>query len=321
MADAGSPIQFMFRPRPHLGRPLVFAPAKQGCVSASVQFLIPGLALAKSDEAAVIALSTRLGVEQVCDCAMERHVAQPGGQPATLVAIAFRVPESGGDDQRDSAINNTAVLIVERFMGALSFQAGMRLTALYSQTTRVAADGTASTRLDMAARAEGSKRSIRLSADPFNGQTPSESIFTALFWLRRGLAERDPLDTYAALMVSLQAIAREVVGPQQVEKHCPKCSAVLSSEGSVSSMVRQLVVGSLGASPEVFSRLWKARNAVVAHGNTMVTADTFLELTELKFEAATLCYRGINLAMGIMGDDGPQPDQMFFATSALMYVD
>jgi hypothetical protein len=156
--------------------------------------------------------------------------------------------------------------------------------------------------------------------EPFGGRTPTDNIFIALFWLRRALAERDPLDTYAAFMVSLQAIARELVQPRPVERRCSKCSHVTVQDAGVSAMVRELLIDKLGATPDQFARLWKVRNAVVAHGNQAVDARTFLQLTELKFEAADLCYKGIKLAMGMPVDGPPRPDASFFVAPALMYV-
>jgi hypothetical protein len=153
---------------------------------------------------------------------------------------------------------------------------------------------------------------------PFGGATPPPHVFNALLWLRRGLAARDPLVTYGALMNGLQAVARGVAGPRPDRTPCPQCGAVKG--GDEAESVRSLVVERLGAPVELFERVWRARNVVLAHSDEPVTAETLRVLTELKFDAATLCYQAIKLALGLPIDGPPALDRGQFITSTLMDV-
>ena len=90
---------------------------------------------------------------------------------------------------------------------------------------------------------------------------------------------------------------------------------------SITSLVRELIVSRLGASKKLFDKLWEMRNAVIAHGNLPVTPEIFLNLTELKMEAAKLAFQGIKLIIGIPFDSPQSPGQHFFKTDAFMYVD
>lgn len=309
----------MFRPRPCLWQPLVVAPPKDGYVQAAVQFIIPGLAVGQGTQA-VLKLFKHLG-SQIYDGAIKKVTANDTKQEGTLVTVAFYVPQASDHETLMATVDDAAIEIVERFLGMLSFLAGVRLVAIYTQTTTVEDSGSLSTKLEPLGRADHTKLPFSLPANPFDGRTPTDNVFIALFWLRRALAERDPLDTYAALMVSLQAIERELVQSKPVERRCSKCGNVTIEHAGVTAMVRELVVEKLGASPEQFNSFWRVRNAVVAHGNQSVSAGTFLQLTELKFEAARLCYKGIKLAMGLPPDGPPHIDPSFFVTSALMYVE
>jgi hypothetical protein len=47
----------------------------------------------------------------------------------------------------------------------------------------------------------------------------------------------------------------------------------------------------------------------------------FIDLTELKFSAAELAFKGISLALGLDLDEAITPNQAFFITDALMYLD
>jgi len=310
--------EFMFKLRPGLGEPLVIAPPRAGHVSSVVQFFIPGLALGQG-RAAVLKLFKHLGRE-IYDGAIKRWTGNNAKHGGTLVTVAFYVPQAAPDETLWASVDEVAIQIVERFLGMLSFLVGKRLVALFTQVRCFREDGSVSIKCEPLGPADETKRPFTLPTDPFAGHTPTDNIFIALFWLRRGLAERDPLDTYAALMVSLQAIARELVQTRLVDRRRPKRGHV-KADASVTAMVRALVVERLGASPKLFNSLWQARNAVVAHGNQAVTAGTFLQLTELKFEAAQLCYKGIKLAMELPTDGPPHIDPSFFVTSALMYVE
>lgn len=320
MSDEKATSQaFKFRPRQSLGPPRTIAPPRAGSVSATVQFVILGFNFPESERSNFLNIATRCGLP-VYDAKTER-VRSQDGQESTLVSIAFYVPEPAANQSHKAAVDETSVLLVERFMGTLSFHAGMKCLAVATQTSIIGEGGQVSTLMEPSGRAGGDRVSFRLPEEPFGGRTPSDNIFSALFWLRRGLAEKDPIETYSALMVCLQTIAREVVGPVRTEQRCSGCGTTLFKEPSVTASVRELVVNRLGASPELFSRLWKERNAVVAHGNETVAAETFLQLTELKFDAAKLCFAGVKLALGMPAEQPPWPERGFFVTSALMYLD
>jgi len=239
------------------------------------------------------------------------------------VSIAFYVPEAeAATDETGEALENHARLLVERFMGILSFYAGVKVSGIHAQTTRVSGDGKFTARLEVAERTEAPRAEFTLPDKPFGGRVPSDSVFDALFWLRRGMAERDPLETYSSLMVCLQCLAREKVSLSPAVRKCPACgNEIGAGPPGITAQVRHLVVELLGAEQPLFERIWKARNAIVAHGNRTVTADVFLELTELKFEAVMLCYRGLSVAMEIPDADAPSPHRSQFVTSAMMHLD
>jgi hypothetical protein len=311
--------EFRFKPRQALGFPPVMPPSKTGCIRAAVLFAIPGLHVGQKQQAAVEALFSRLGRE-VWPSPLKMSRSEDGKQVATIVAIGFHVPDADTPQPVAASTEDIAITLVERFLGMLSFLAGMRLVAAHTQTVTQEGDKV-SVSLHPVGRAGDTSTPLEFPDNPFEGRTPSDNVFISLFWLRRALAERDPLDTFAAAMVSIQAIARELVPATPVARACPKCGHSITEDAGVSAMVRELVVRKLGAPPDLFVKLWKARSAVIAHGNQPVDAGTFLRLTELKFDAVALCYRAIKLALGLAPDGPPGPAPWFFATSALMYVE
>jgi hypothetical protein len=286
-----------------------------------VQFIIPGLKLGKHDKKNITQLAHKCGIDL---WAVDTHLTENTRtkEPATLVTFAFYVNPASNEDENKQVIQSVSRLLVERFLGLLSFFLGTKLSAVNMQyTTTGKEEGHYSKILPVSARTSTPRITLKFPVDLEN-IAPNDDVFSALFWLRRGLAERDPVENFSALMVCLQIMARYLVEKQPVTHHCPSCGAELETqEPSITSRMRELVVSRLGAPPKLFKRLWKARNAIVAHGDQPFTPEVFLELTELKFDAANLAFQSIKLGLGMPLDLPPSPNQAFFVTDAFMYVD
>jgi hypothetical protein len=303
---------YLFKPTQPLGTPTVFAPQVEGKLSISVQFIIPRFILGKKDKES-IDLIARKCVTDLWAIDSSRVENSTTKEKATLFTIAFY-----GNPQEDTL--SQSLFIVERFLSLLSFFAGLKLSAIHIQPT-VMHDGKCSLILPVTQRTSVPKSKMEFP-NSLKGIAPNDETFSSMSWLRRGLAERDPVDTFSAFMVCIQIIARQMVNKESSEITCPACGAKLgNAQQSITSQVRELVVSKLGASNELFERMWKARNAVIAHGNLPVTPNVILELTELKFDAANLAYRAIKFSLGMSLDSPPLPNKSFFVTDAFMYID
>jgi hypothetical protein len=240
---------------------------------------------------------------------------------ATLVTFAFYINCDFTENERNNVIISTSRLLVERFLCIFSFIAGAKLSAINIQPTTINEKGEYSQILHISHRSEVPPSDILFPSLIENIKIPDE-VFSALFWLRRGLAERDPIENFSSLMVCLQIIARYLSTKKPVIRHCESCGAELDMQDpSITSMMRELIVTKLGAKQELFERIWKARNAISAHGNRPVTPVVFIELTELKFDAVNLAFGSIKLSLGIPLNSPPSPNPMYFVTDAYMYVD
>ena len=318
MPQEGSFRTALTRPRPFLGPPRVLAPRKAGHVSATVQFIVPGLIATAEERERMVPLFGRLDVP-VHEALVERASNEGTGQPGVFVSATFYVPD-GPPEDADRAIDTASSLLIERFLGMLSFLAGVRCVAINAQTTRTGEGSTFSTTLEPSSRAGQAPARLHWPQQPFAGSTPSPHVFNALLWLRRGLAARDPLLTYTALMNGLLSAARDVVGAKPEPGRCSRCGGPQAQETSETDWMRELVVGQLGASPELFERVWHARRAALGEDDAAVTAEVLRRLTELKYDAAALCYRAIKRALGVPLDAPPQLDPGLFVTSTLMDV-
>jgi len=319
MCSTSRDSSYLFRPVQLLGEPRIFPPPAEGKLPISVQFIIPELKLGKDDEKFVTQLA-RTASTDLWTVDTQRVQNKRTKKDATLVTLAFYIPSSAVQEEYPKSLRFASLLLFLRFLGLLSFFVGSKLSGVDLQFTTLE-NGRYSQFLFTAGRGDIPPMKVKLPNE-LEGVTPSDNVFSALFWLRRGLAERDPIETFSALMVCLQIMARDTVVSQPVVRRCPHCGAQLEEEErSITSLTRELITSKLGASPELFERLWKARNAVVAHGNLSVTPQVLLELTELKFDAAVLAFQSIKLGLGIPLDLPPSPSQAFFVTDAFMYVD
>lgn len=309
--------RFLFKPVQFFGNPPLFPPMSDGKIPAAAQFVIPGLRIGQ-DKDNFIKLGRSCG-DEVWDVSLAAGRNDRTGEEATLVTFAFYIPHTEGEHKIKQSTEATGRLLVERYLGLLSFFGGIKCSFTALQFTIGNTEGQFRHILPMTRRTSIPK--VHFAPPKAPEKQISDNLFSALFWLRRGLAERDPIETFSSLMVCIQILARELVSVEPTLLKCESCGSSTLQEPSITSLVRELIVTTLKAEPSLFSRLWKARNSIVAHGNKSVTAKVLLELTELKFDAADLAFRGINLALGIPVELGPTPNQSFFVTDAFMYVD
>lgn len=312
---------YLFKPVKPLGTPTVFAPQVEGKLSISVQFIIPGFTLAKEDKES-IDLIARKCVTGFCATDSRQVETSTTKQKATLFTIAFygNLLSNTAEYTDEDQVFFQSLFLVERFVSLLSFFAGSKLSAVQIQPTTI---HNGHYRLILhPTRRTSIPKSIINFPNNLKDITPNDQTFSAISWLRRGLAERDPVDTFSAFMVCIQIIAMQMVSKQYSEITCPECGAKLgNTQQSITSQVKELLVSRLDASDELFKRIWKARNAVIAHGNIPLTPHVILELTELKFEAANLAYKAVKYSLGMPPDSPPSPNPAFFVTDAFMYID
>lgn len=283
-------------------------PGKLGAV---IQFVVPTLRVSADDVPALESMALACGAE-VEGSAFSRPPKELGEQPGTLVSIAFHydLPLPTEDAHGDKA-ERIGRLLAERFLSFISFAAGERFLGIHQQVTRFTSNGPVSANLHFVSKRTDKPRGIDFAV-AVGSRRPSEEVFKALFWLRRGIADRDHLDEFAALMVSLQILATILVPAESTINRCPHCQAPL---GTLSrSSVRALVVSVLGGSRARFNRLWKLRNAIVAHGNKPVTADVLHDVVEMKLDAIRLAFKAMRLALGLPPDGPPQPSPIIMIT-------
>lgn len=303
-----------------MGQPTVIPPLSEGKIATAVQFIVLGLRLKDTEKKKIFRMA------QLCEKGLygvdTKHIENnKTKEKATLFTFAFYVNNKIVGKEKNDTIYSLSRLLVERFLCIFLFIAGVKLRAVNLQPTVVNENGSYSQILHMANRTEVPKIMINIP-DEIDSINISNEVFSALFWLRRGLAERDPIENFSSLMVCLQIIARYLSTKQPTKHYCPSCGAELESlDRSITAMMRELVVTKLNASPGLFEKLWKARNAITSHGNRPVTPEVFIELTELKFDAINLAFNSIKLSLGLPLDFPISPNQMYFVADAFMYVD
>ena len=321
--------------------PSIIAPVENGKVSVNLQFVITSFDI--TDESRDV-FNKLIGkcLDEIWGSDVVLIKCRETGLVQTLVEIAFYINENEADYNR--TIQNKSRLLIERFLGFVSFCAGIKISARNVVPT-ITSDSTQKMTLSAQNKSETPPIRFEIPDELLDSSILSPRIFAALFWLRRGLAEQDPIDTYNAFMVCLQILARNwwdkkiTSGGARNEpqprkcphcenelpllEKCPKCDGDLISEIPPSSFLfREYITTEIGASRSKIKKVWSLRNAIAAHGDKSdIDADDFIKLTELKKEAAIWAYQGINRALGLALDSAPKPSQDFFVTDALMNLD
>lgn len=308
--DDSNEALYLFRPVKLLGTPSVIAPFKNDKVSISLQFIIPNLHISNREKGYYKQLIKKCH-SSIWDSDIS-NCKSKAGAPANLVTVAFYFDNIENDVDLHQAIENNSHIFIERFLGLLSYVAGVKLSGVNIVNTIVKGNKFR-TILNAASRTESPNNKFSVPRDLIEDKAPSDEIFTALFWLRRGLAESDPIDTYNALMVSLQILARNSWEQHKIEGE---------TLPTPTALFRDYLIKELGATPDQVKEAWKKRNSIAAHGNKLnIDSNDFIGLVELKFEAINWAYKGISLALGLDLKTAPRPSQNLFATSALMNLD
>ncbi|MGD9116732.1 MAG: hypothetical protein PVJ61_06100 [Dehalococcoidia bacterium] len=312
----------LVQPVPNSAHPCVLPPPARGKISAALQFVIPEIELEKTEKKNLAKLVPKCGAE-IHDFTLTPF--SNGGTEAsgTFFTFAFYVKQSFNDNKNKKLVRSLSRRLVTCFLGLLSFYVGTKLTAVNIRyTTNDNRKKRYSKLMPVDSRDSMPKLSLRLPSEINKAIKPNDNVFSALFWLRRGLAERDVIKNFSALMISLQIMARRLDQKQPGRQSYPSRGAGTEPPvPDLTSLMRELVVSKLGASPGLFERLWKARHAAVAHGDRPPTPEAFIELNELKFEAAVLAFQSIRLGLGIPKDSPPSTGQAPALTDAFTYID
>lgn len=306
----------LFRFSPFLGIPEIFPEIAEGKVPIAVQFIVPGLEIRKDEEQKYVQLAQKCTTDFYA-LRMKQVAEQKTKRRDMLFTIAFYINGDAETITQEIVYPNSR-LVVERFVGLLSFVFGIGLSAIHIQPHVAKNAASRSVRLSPT-KLEPQK--VKLEFPSLENIKSDEDIFAALYWLRRGLAQRDAVETFSALMVCLQIMARKLAEGRPQIISCPKCGYDYKiNEATITSQMRELIVDKLDEDPSLFDKLWKARNSI-AHGNQPVTADALVNLTELKFEAIKLAFKSIKLQMGIPIEEKPMPNKSIFITDAFMHTD
>jgi hypothetical protein len=308
----------LFNPSKFLGTPAVVAPLKLGKISVALQFIILGLTTPHENETDIINLIKKCMIDVV-----ESNIKRIPGikPPSSLITLSFYIDYCEDQGIRQQIIDTKVRNFIERFLGLISYCAGYKASAKNIITTITW--GTQN-QVVSGARDKAKEPKIKFSIPEglINGELP-EDLFAALFWLRRGLEEKDPIERFWAFTICLQILARKLILEVPERNKCPNCGEYLPiNPYPISFQFKRLLISKLNTSGKVAKDIWSWRSKLVAHGGKInLSMEDYFELTDLNFKAAELAYQGINLALGLNSATAPRPSQNFFMTDVLMNLD
>jgi len=311
---------FLFKPSQFLGEPKAFPPRVHGKLPVVVQFIIPQLKIGNKDKPTILEYA-HLSITDFWQLNIETVKNKTTNEQAIYITLAFYISRyPSEDDSSSSKVISTSLFYVEKFLSLLSFFMGTKLSAEHIQYNIKNEDGSFKKILPVIRRTAVPKIKDELRNYKIV-EPPNEEVFNALLWLRRGLAEHDPIITFSSLMVSLEIMARLKSSIGATLLYCEKCGQICGHyEYHVTASMKDFLVDILGCTIEKFNELWAARNSIVAHGRKTLSPEEYVKLTELKFEAANFAYKGMKLCLGIDINSPLSPSPMFYVTDALMHI-
>ena len=196
-----SEVQY-FQPGPMFKPPDDLPAPDAGKITVCVMFVIPGLNLAKNDAAQFESLANALG-HDLCLASFRKTQNDRTKESATLVSLGLSYEDVEDEGLLQAQLESICHSLCERFVGALTFSAGIYFRAICRQFAVRRVGNQYRHTLPTVAKSPN-RLEFKLLPRFWAPDDIHSDVYIALYWLRKGLAERDPVDKYAGLMVCLQ---------------------------------------------------------------------------------------------------------------------
>ncbi len=289
--------------------------------AAVAQFIVSDF-IFQEREIPVLRKIARCCETHVSDAVFE-SVKNKEGCPGVLVSIGFEIDEDTDGNHLHRSLSNISRLLLERFLGLLSFALGIQLRGLHLQFT-ILHEGGGTKTIRPSNRTGESTRNLDFPVAFTSGVLPliDESVFNALFWFRRGLAQQDSINTFNALVTCLEILSKRLVHPLPVVMDvCGKCGEKRRRDAGAMASLKALLRDVLKCDDDIAGRIIRARNAITVHGGKAVNSEILADLTDLKFETATLACSALSIALEMDPNDAPVIRPEWFITDSDLYLD
>ena len=139
-----------------------------------------------------------------------------------------------------------------------------------------------------------------------------------LSWVRKGLQEKDVVDSFISLCTSLELLANQFKFEAKLVTRCPKCGHETAISPGMRQRVEHFLVKEIGCSDETFKSIWETRN-LISHGGFSRTAKSVRELHQIRDKLLFAIIRGTKRLLKMKSSDLPfeEPPYLSFTDPIL----
>ncbi len=126
-----------------------------------------------------------------------------------------------------------------------------------------------------------------------------------LGWFRKGIQEKDVINSLLALFVSLEILANQFKITSTAKKFCEICGHETELKPGMRLKVENFLCKEVGYNPEQFKLLWDTRNKI-SHGGFDLSPEELRGLQHIKREVVVAIIRGIKKLLNLSSTDPPR---------------
>lgn len=218
--------------------------------------------------------------------------------------IWFAVDALGGEPAAD-VVADTGRDIFNFFLDLLTFLSGYPVAVLKPPVLAHKYSGTNESRIILfATRQADLSPPVPLTNTFLLSIDIDSKVRRILSWMRKGLQEKDVVDSFISLCISLELLANQFKFEGKLVTKCPKCGHETAISPGMRQQVEHFLVKEMGYTNEIFKSIWETRNPI-SHGGFIRTAKSVRELHQIRDKLLFAIIRGTKRLLNIKSSDPP----------------
>lgn len=129
-----------------------------------------------------------------------------------------------------------------------------------------------------------------------------------LVWLRKGIEEKDIINSLLALYVSLEILSEQFPCHEIRSRTCEKCGHENEMQPGTRQKVQNLLINIAGYNQEKFESIWDNTRNKIIHGGIHINAKSKSDLSIVRSEITVAIIKGVKKLLNISPNDPPSEE-------------
>ena len=140
-----------------------------------------------------------------------------------------------------------------------------------------------------------------------------------LTWLRKGIEERDIINSLLSLYASLEIISDQFPCDKIMSRKCEKCGHNNEIEPGTRQKVHNLLINIVNYNEEQFKSIWDNTRSKIIHGGINITQEVKSDLENIRNQITLAIIKAMKILLAINPQDPPQetPPNMILGDAVL----